>query len=72
MRDHALERRVQGALDDGSSVWVVGDIHGYCETFEALLGRLNLSDGDMVVCLGAGTISGWANALPARLQGRAA
>ena len=28
--------------------------------------------GDMGVCLGAGTISGWANALPARLQGRAA
>ncbi len=24
--------------------------------------------GDMVVCLGAGTISGWANALPARLS----
>ncbi|MGZ3215861.1 UDP-N-acetylmuramate--L-alanine ligase [Paracoccus sp. T5] len=28
--------------------------------------------GDMVVCLGAGTISAWANALPARLQGQAA
>lgn len=28
--------------------------------------------GDMVVCLGAGTISTWANALPARLQGQAA
>ncbi len=28
--------------------------------------------GDMVVCLGAGTISTWANALPLRLQGRAA
>lgn len=28
--------------------------------------------GDMVVCLGAGTISAWANALPARLQGKAA
>ncbi|RJL06365.1 UDP-N-acetylmuramate--L-alanine ligase [Paracoccus aestuarii] len=28
--------------------------------------------GDMVVCLGAGTISAWANALPMRLQGRAA
>ena len=27
--------------------------------------------GDMVVCLGAGTISGWANALPARLSGTA-
>lgn len=28
--------------------------------------------GDMVVCLGAGTISGWANALPERLRGQAA
>jgi UDP-N-acetylmuramate--alanine ligase len=28
--------------------------------------------GDMVVCLGAGTISTWANALPARLMGQAA
>lgn len=28
--------------------------------------------GDMVVCLGAGTISAWANALPERLLGRAA
>ena len=28
--------------------------------------------GDMVVCLGAGTISGWAVGLPARLQGQAA
>ncbi|MEO0371147.1 MAG: UDP-N-acetylmuramate--L-alanine ligase, partial [Pseudomonadota bacterium] len=28
--------------------------------------------GDMVVCLGAGTISGWANALPERLRGKGA
>ncbi|MBL9053012.1 MAG: UDP-N-acetylmuramate--L-alanine ligase, partial [Tabrizicola sp.] len=28
--------------------------------------------GDMVVCLGAGTISAWANALPAKLLGQAA
>jgi UDP-N-acetylmuramate--alanine ligase len=28
--------------------------------------------GDMVVCLGAGTISAWANGLPVRLQGKAA
>ena len=27
--------------------------------------------GDMVVCLGAGTISGWANNLPGRLQRKA-
>ena len=28
--------------------------------------------GDMVVCLGAGTISAWANALPGKLMGQAA
>ena len=28
--------------------------------------------GDMVVCLGAGTISAWANNLPERLQEKAA
>ena len=28
--------------------------------------------GDMVVCLGAGTISAWANALPERLTGKGA
>jgi UDP-N-acetylmuramate--alanine ligase len=26
--------------------------------------------GDLVVCLGAGTISAWANALPGELAGR--
>ena len=35
-------------------------------------GSMEARPGDMVVCLGAGTISAWANALPARLQGRAA
>jgi UDP-N-acetylmuramate--alanine ligase len=30
--------------------------------------REQAGPGDMVVCLGAGTISGWANALPARLM----
>ena len=30
--------------------------------------RANARAGDMVVCLGAGTISAWANALPARLR----
>jgi len=34
--------------------------------------REQASPGDMVVCLGAGTISGWANALPARLKQGAA
>ena len=31
--------------------------------------RAETKPGDMVVCLGAGTISAWANALPARLKG---
>jgi UDP-N-acetylmuramate--alanine ligase len=31
--------------------------------------REQAGPGDMVVCLGAGTISAWANGLPARLEG---
>ena len=38
------------------------------DALEALV-RAEARPGDMVVCLGAGTISAWANALPARLQG---
>jgi UDP-N-acetylmuramate--alanine ligase len=33
--------------------------------------REQAGPGDMVVCLGAGTISGWANSLPGRLQRKA-
>ncbi len=52
MRDEALEASIQSSLDEGSSVWVVGDIHGYRETFERLLDSLDLSQRDRVVCLG--------------------
>ncbi len=38
----------------------------------ARLVREQARPGDMVVCLGAGTISGWATGLPARLMGQAA
>ena len=38
----------------------------------ARLVREQARPGDMVVCLGAGTISAWANALPERLQVKAA
>jgi UDP-N-acetylmuramate--alanine ligase len=41
------------------------------EDLERLV-REQARPGDMVVCLGAGTISTWANALPARLRGQAA
>ncbi len=43
-RDEGLERVLQQALDDGNSVWVVGDVHGHLETFQALLDRLGLSE----------------------------
>ena len=51
-RNLSLERNLQEALNRGHSVWTVGDIHGYLKEFEALLEKLNLSDGDMVLCLG--------------------
>jgi UDP-N-acetylmuramate--alanine ligase len=41
-------------------------LHGE-DDLEALV-REQAQPGDMVVCLGAGTISTWANALPARLE----
>ncbi|MCR8725229.1 UDP-N-acetylmuramate--L-alanine ligase [Frigidibacter sp. ROC022] len=41
------------------------------EDLERLV-REQARPGDIVVCLGAGTISAWANGLPARLRGQAA
>ena len=52
MRDESLEAILQRALDDGNSVWVVGDIHGHRESFEALLSTLGLGDSDHVLCIG--------------------
>ena len=51
-RDLGLEKALQEALDEGSSVWAVGDIHGYREEFEILLDKLELMEGDMVICVG--------------------
>ena len=51
-RDAELERTFQQALDDGNSVWAIGDVHGHKETLEALIGRLGLSEGDHVICMG--------------------
>ena len=62
-RDEGLERVIQQALDDGRSVWVVGDIHGHLKTFKALLDILwhplqkretdeHDPSEDLVICLG--------------------
>lgn len=52
MRDEYLEAILQEAIDDGHSVWVVGDIHGHRESFEALLSKLSLGESDHVLCIG--------------------
>ena len=52
MRDIGLESNLQSRLDDGRSVWVVGDVHGHFRTLEALVGRLDLGEGDAIVMLG--------------------
>ena len=51
-RDLALEQDLQAALDRGNSVWTVGDIHGHRGEFEELLTRLQLGEGDRVLCVG--------------------
>ena len=52
VRNRALEEELQRALDEGSDVWVIGDVHGYFATLEALIQRLDMEDNDAVVMLG--------------------
>jgi len=46
MRDFELEKILQSTIDNGNSVWVIGDIHGYNETFDALIEKLNIEEKD--------------------------
>ena len=52
VRNRAVEEELQRALDEGSDVWVIGDVHGYFGTLEALIQRLDMGDKDAVVMLG--------------------
>ena len=52
MRDKELEAELQNLLDSGGSLWVVGDIHGYYDSFLGLVSKLNLDDGDLVISIG--------------------
>ena len=73
----AGEDPITGAARDDLVAGLIAHGHRHAR---ALLGEDDLErlvreqarPGDMVVCLGAGTISGWANALPARLMKGAA
>ena len=70
----AGEEPIAGASRDDLVAGLIahGHRHARAITDEADLLRLvkeQAQPGDMVVCLGAGTISGWANGLPAALKG---
>ena len=52
MRDKELEADLQNLLDRGGSLWVVGDIHGYYDSFVKLVSKLDLDDGDLVISIG--------------------
>lgn len=73
----AGEEPIAGASRDDLVAGLIAHGHRHARVLmdEADLVRLvkeQARPGDMVVCLGAGTISGWANALPAKLMGQAA
>jgi UDP-N-acetylmuramate--alanine ligase len=69
----AGEDPIPGASRDDLVAGLIAHGHRHARAImdEADLARLvreQARPGDMVVCLGAGTISAWANALPARLD----
>jgi UDP-N-acetylmuramate--alanine ligase len=73
----AGEDPIPGASRDDLVAGLIAHGHRHARAImdEADLARLvkeQARPGDMVVCLGAGTISSWTNALPARLMGKAA
>ena len=70
----AGEEPIEGASRDDLVAGLIRHGHRQASAVgnEADLARLvreHAKPGDMVVCLGAGTISAWANALPAQLAG---
>ncbi len=52
MRENELENRIEKTLEKNHNVWVVGDIHGYYDSFAKLVSKLNLNDGDLVISIG--------------------
>ncbi|MGI3184815.1 UDP-N-acetylmuramate--L-alanine ligase [Nioella aestuarii] len=70
----AGEDPIEGATRDGLVAGLVAHGHRHArailneDDLERLV-REQARPGDMVVCLGAGTISAWAHGLPARLKG---
>lgn len=70
----AGEDPIEGASRDDLVAGLVRHGHRQARAINGLddleeMVRQNAQPGDIVVCLGAGTISAWANALPERLKG---
>ena len=73
----AGEDPIEGASRDDLVAGLIRHGHRHARAIESeddleRLVREQAKSGDLVVCLGAGTISAWANALPARLMKGAA
>ena len=69
----AGEDPIKGAARDDLVAGLIAHGHRHARALQGeddleRLVREQTRPGDMVVCLGAGTISGWANGLPARLM----
>ena len=52
MRDKEIENRITNTLENNDNVWVVGDIHGYFDSFVRLISKLNLNDRDLLISIG--------------------
>ena len=52
MRDNDLEEKLQNAMNNGHNIWVIGDVHGYFNTFQVLIEKLQLKENDIVVMIG--------------------
>jgi serine/threonine protein phosphatase 1 len=52
LRDFDMETELQNALDNGTQVWVIGDVHGQADALEELLAALDIEIGDRIVMLG--------------------
>ena len=52
VRDFKLEGRLQNAKNNGSNIWVIGDVHGFFITFQKLVEKLQLKENDIVVMIG--------------------
>ncbi len=69
----AGEEPIEGATRDGLVAGLIAHGHRHARAIDDLddlvrLVKEQAQPGDMVVCLGAGTISAWANALPEKLS----